>query len=471
MAQAIVGRGIMLISQLVLAKLLMPEDFGILGLATTVFTLFNLFITFGTDQVLQQRANHMRFWVTQVFWLSLSLSILAGLIMAGCAPFAARLYHNDKIIPLIWVLALSFPFQALVTVPQVHIQAQLRFKFLATYNTAESIALQLLTIALAWQGWEAMSFVIPTLALTVVRAGVFWWLAPQSLLPFHKAKGWLKICLKSASVFVGRASVNLISQGDYITLGLLAPAEVVGAYFFAFKLAVQPMTLLASNFTNVLMPTLVAMGKDTKKQRDATFKTAFFLGLLTTPLCLGLAVIAKPFLTVLFAERWNAAVPYIQILSLGLPLDALSWPAGALLIVRGDYFLKAVYLIISAVFFYVLVGIGGIIGSATGVAIAVAIYYVVHPLTFTSIVFTREGISLRKILSIFVIPYLLTFASLCPAYFLAKTAFLSTHLIFQMAVTLGTGGLIYCILTYYFQPAFFKEMLSRGRALIPASNR
>ena len=83
MAQAIVGRGIMLISQLVLAKLLMPEDFGILGLATTVFTLFNLFITFGTDQVLQQRANHMRFWVTQVFWLSLSLSILAGLIMAG----------------------------------------------------------------------------------------------------------------------------------------------------------------------------------------------------------------------------------------------------------------------------------------------------------------------------------------------------------------------------------------------------
>ena len=94
-----------------------------------------------------------------------------------------------------------------------------------------------------------MSFVIPTLALTVVRAGVFWWLAPQSLLPFHKAKGWLKNMPKKARLYsVGRASVNLISQGDYITLGLLAPAEVVGAYFFAFKLAVQPMTLLASNF-------------------------------------------------------------------------------------------------------------------------------------------------------------------------------------------------------------------------------
>jgi len=467
MVETVLGRGVSLISQLVLAKLLMPEDFGILGLAMTISSVFGLLLNCGVDQVLQQRPNKKRrYWATQTFWISLLVATLTAVVMALYAPFGAKLYGNEKIAGLVWVLALGFPFQALVTVPQVNLQAQLKFKFLASYNTAEAFMAQALTVLLAWLGLGALSFVIPISVLAAVRSLVFWRLAPIPLLPWRKAKGWVKMGVRSATILGGEISLTLIEQGDYITLGLLAPLNVVGAYFFAFKLAVQPMSLLARNFRNVLFPVLVALDGEPQRQRDVAFRASSFLGLLTTPLCLAMAAIAEPLLTVLFGDRWSASIPYVQILSLGLALDALAWPAGWLLGVRGLFFRTTVYLAISAVFFFILVGTGGLLGSARGVAIAVAIYYVIHSTTFTSLVFMQEGIGARQIILSFAVPYLLSILSLGPAHLLSRAPVLQGHYVAQMAVTLSLGGLIYVGSLRLFLPDFYQDTMSRLRGML-----
>jgi O-antigen/teichoic acid export membrane protein len=95
--QTICGRASGFIGQLILAKILVPEDFGILGLATTITTFVSVLTDVGIDQVMMQRRPRMHLWATQAFWISLILSTLAAIIMAVIAPIGANLYHNEKI--------------------------------------------------------------------------------------------------------------------------------------------------------------------------------------------------------------------------------------------------------------------------------------------------------------------------------------------------------------------------------------
>ncbi len=366
------SRVVTLLSQLVLAKLLAPAEFGILGLAYTITFFFSSLTSFGIEDVFQQRHTRMRFWATQAFVLSLGAATLGALAMAAYAPIGAKLYHDEEVARLVWIVAISLPIAALSTVPQARLKSMLRFKFLAVYGSVELVATQLLMIVFAWRGLGAVSFVLPLPLLAIVRAVVMWRTAPMPLRPFRLAKGTSRMLRRGASVFGISMLYVCISQGDFITLGLLATPAVVGTYYFAYRIVSQPVLMLASNFSSVLRPTLVTLNREPVRQRDIAFKMAEFLGLVTVPVCFMQAAIAEPGLQLVLGARWMESVPLIQILSIGLPLDAVSWAAGSLLQARGGFSKLLGYQCVSAPFFFIFVGLGAIMGSSVGVAIGVS---------------------------------------------------------------------------------------------------
>lgn len=461
--QSLSGRGMMLISQLILAKLLVPEDFGIVGLAYTITTVFGIVTNVGVDSVLQQRRTKMKYWATQAFYISMFFAVLTAIAMAVYAPIGAQIYNNEHIIPIVWIIALSVPLTALSLVPQVNLQSQLRFKFMASYNTGQNLVTNLSTILLACFGFGALSFVLPLPFLALIRAIVFWRIAPIPLRPLHLVRGWLRLVKRGATVLGGTISTTLISQGDYIVLGLFAPVSVIGAYFFAFKLAIQPIKLLGGNFTGVLFPALTAMQNDPTRQRDAAFKTSNVLALLVFPLYMLQASVADPAVTFLFGERWVDAIPFIQILSMGLCFDAPAWAAGSLLNARGEFRRKSLYHAASAIVFYVLVGLGALLGAAKGVAVMVAIYYVIHVITYSLFVFVHEGINVRRVLFSLFMPFILSVASIGPAYGLAQLPFLKDYLIGQIVITSVVGGCLYLLAARLFLPDLFNEVQRRIR--------
>jgi O-antigen/teichoic acid export membrane protein len=233
--QTICGRASGLIGQLILAKLLVPEDFGILGLAFTIITFVSILTNVGIDQVLMQRQPRMHLWATQAFWISLILATGAAIIMAIVAPIGAALYHNEKITYLVWVMAFSLPISSLVIVPSVKLRSLMSFKFLSSYYSINSIISQIMIIVFALSGFGALSFVLQFPLMAAVRAIVFWRVAPIPLRPLHLSKGWSQMLKRGSGVFGAVLLTTSIGQGDYMTLGLLASAQVVGIYFFAFE--------------------------------------------------------------------------------------------------------------------------------------------------------------------------------------------------------------------------------------------
>ncbi len=454
--QGLSGRVASFFSQLVLAKLLLPEAFGQIGLAYTVTAVVTAIVSFGIDDVLLTRSRHIRLWVAPAFWSSLALALAGMVLMLAISPIAARLYHAPGLVGLIAVMAINLPLGAASTVPVTRLRAGLSFRYLSTYASLETLGIQLGTIACAAAGLGAYSFVVPLPLAAGIKAVIFWRKAPMAIRPGHRLLQYRHLIGSGLVVLSTRLMITLVNQGDYIVLGLLATQSVVGVYFFAFRLAAQPLQMLAGSFGNVLFPAFTQLGHEPGRQMEAALRASRILAYAITPVCFLQAAEARPLLHLMFGTRWDGAVPLVQILSLGLPGDALAWVAGALLIARGEFKrdLRLVALFTPPFFVCVLLGVW--LGGAIGVAIGVSLYYaLIKPLN--SWMVFRRAMRVRDVLQIYVLPLALGLVTIGAAAWLG--AFPASRLV-QIVLIGVCGPLFYVAGLRVVAPATLSEMMS-----------
>jgi len=400
-------RVILIASQIVLARILLPSDFAILALAGTVTALFEALVSFGVDDVLVQRQRTMRYWASPAFVTSLGLSIASMLLVIACMPMAVHLYEAPVLYSILPIMALGMPLSALSTVPTAALRAALNFRFIATYSAIELAVGQVAVVALALHGFGVFSFVLPGPALAAVRAAIFWFVAKPQMGRLRVRQ--LRVMGRASSaVFGTRVITAMVGQGDYFVLGLFASKPEVGAYFFAFRLAVQPVRVLAGSLYSVLVPALAKLRNEPLRQGEAAVSACRVLAFVTMPYCFMQAALARPLFGLLFGSKWDSAIVPAQILSVGLAFDAVSWIAAGLLSARGEFRRLFIYHCILGPAFFLLVAVGAYLGAATdfgavaGVAIAVTLFYVILPPWFSFAVFSRTGASLRSIAMIYV---------------------------------------------------------------------
>ena len=447
-------------SQIILARLLAPSDFGNIGLALTVTTLASVIANFGVDDVLLQRQRTLGYWASSGFVASLVLGLLSFVAVASAAPLFAAMYHSPTLVSLLPLMALAMPLTALSTVPMAKLRADLNFRFIAGYTTVELAGTQLLTIGLAVWGFGVYSFAIPMPVMALVRAIVFW-LVAKPRLGRLRLKQLRMMGSNSAAVFGTKILTAAVGQGDYFILGLFAAKPVVGAYFFAFRLAIQPVQLLAGNLSNVLFPVLSHLRNEPERQKSAALKASRVLAFVVMPYCFLQAAVARPLLTLVFGARWQAAIPLVEILSIGLAFDAVSWVAGALLQARGEFRRSFIYSCVFFPLFFIMVTIGALYSSATGVATAVSIFYIAFAPLYSYRVFRRVGVSFQEIAAIYVPPVALAALS-------AGAAILSARGIGGGdpidAIVIGiVGGTAYLGLVHLFAPSVLRQLMERFR--------
>jgi O-antigen/teichoic acid export membrane protein len=465
--QNLSSRATAFLSQIVLAWLLSPADFGLIGLTYVVTNIVAQLVNFGVDDVLVQRQRHVRFWAGSALWVGLALGLLGAAIVMVSAPAMSALYHAPRLVGLLAVLAISMPIGTLSTVPTVILRSQLRFKFLASYNAFELIAQQVFTILLAWRGFGAYAFVIPVPLMAVVRVAVFWIVGrPPLRFRLRRAQGGY-LLRNGAAVFGSKLIVSAIGQGDYAILGVFASNATVGAYFFAFRLAAQPVFVLAGNFSAVIYPVLSQFKADLRRQRDAALRASRLLAHIVMPLSVIQAGVAAPLLHAFFGARWLAAIPLIQILSVGLAFDAPPWIAGALLGSRGEFRRGFVYSLIAAPVFFILVIAGTALFSARGTALGVALYYLLYGPAYSYAVFRSDGVKLSAVLALYLKPVVLSTAALAVGLGVAAAVRrVVGYELVQACVIGAVAALAYIPLTRLFAPDEFEEVAAKLRGAL-----
>lgn len=465
MAQNVIGRLTLVLGQLVLARILTPADFGAVALASTMTGVAAGLLYFGVDQILQQRRQNARYWATQVQVLSLAFASIGALLMVALGFVGREIFHDRNLPALMAISALASLISAFWPVPQAALQWQLRFKLLTSYTVFDTVLGQLLMILCACVGMGPFSFFAPQVLTNLLRAAVYWRAAGVRLRPLPRSRGWRPMIRRGLSLLGSRVAMVITSQGDFLILGLFASHSVVGAYFFAFRLASQPMTLLASSISNVLFSSLLKI-PDRARRATIAFETSEVIGAATVLLCLTFAVAAPAGIALLFGERWRAAAPLIQLLSLGMPFDTIGWPAAAMMLANGEFRRNLIYQSWSAPLFLLLVTLGAAKASASGVAAGVAAFYVVHALAYSAAAYHRTPVRARGAAALFAKLMLCAGVSFGPTYALVSLPVLHEQLIAQLAIAVIVGPALYVAAIFLIARPVFQKAVGQFDAAL-----
>lgn len=461
LAQTGSARLIGFLGQMVLARLLQPKDFGDIALATSVAIVISVLVGFGIDDVLLSRGRRFRMWTAPAMLVSLLLSAIGAAVMLGLAPFAAHLYHSRDVRGLLFVLAASLPLGALSAVSGASLRSEMRFGFVARYATAEILGIQLLTIALAWRGFGAYSFAIPVPIAAAVKSLVFW-RATELHLKWHVRRSQLKLLLQNGgAVFGQKFMVSLRSNGDYMLLGAFASHAAVGLYYMAFRLAALPVYSAASSLAAVLFPALARLRGDESRQRRMVLSASRVIALIVIPLSFLQAAISRPLLHFFFGDRWTASSSLLSFLSIGVAFDAVPCAAAAVMSANGRFRQLLNYMVVTTPIFFVCIAVGCAFHGAEGVAIAVALYYIVTSPIFCYMALRPHGATTWDIAGIYLPPTVCAAIAAMLGMFVSKLAQTPHRDLEIIAVVCLVGTAAYALLVRFFAPATAKDTMQK----------
>jgi PST family polysaccharide transporter len=336
-AQTIGVKGVSLIANVVLAWFLMPDEAGLVGMAYTVLSIAGFVQYVGMQDVLVQRQARMRRWVNAAFWMLLTVGVIGGTLVALAAPVAARVYDQPKLVGLVLLLAVASPLQTVQAVPQAILASQLRFRTVVLIGTASAIGVSVLSILFAMLGFGAYSFLAPVPIIALLQLIALWRAARPPVRPDPQFRRWRLLIGDTSYTWGVSICTIIITTADHVVLSLLFPPAVVGIYFWAVNLSTQLHRLLASNLTNVLLPSLSRLHGDPERQAWAFVHAMRLLAMIGIPACLLQAALARPLVSILYKDDWLAVGGVLAVLSIGMAFHFVSGPATSIMKARGAF--------------------------------------------------------------------------------------------------------------------------------------
>lgn len=360
------------IISVILARLLTPEDFGLVGMIA-VFTGFAaLFGELGFGAALIQRQDVEEQHYSSIFWLNLlSGFILMGVVIAA-APAIAAFYNEPRLVPLTMLIAVNFLIGALNIVQQALLTRALNFQKLAFIETISMLMAGSVAIVLAYLGYGVYALVwqmlISTMAGVILMWNVTGWY-PHLIFSWQSARELLGF----SSNLLGFNVFNYWVRGaDNLLIGKFIGSGGLGIYTRAYSTMLLPLNQVSAVVGRVMFPALARIQDDKPRIKRIYLQAISMISLITFPMMLGLLVVSKSFVLALYGPQWAAVVPILQILCLVGLAQSVGTTTGWIYQSQGRTDWLFYWGIASGIVTFIAFGVG-IIWGVLGVTIAYAI--------------------------------------------------------------------------------------------------
>ena len=465
-AQSVISRIAILLSQIILARLLSPQAFGVNAIGGVVMMIAWTIIGFGIDAVYMQRNTKMPYWETSAFVVTIAQGVVAGLVLILAGPICARIFNIPDIAPIMLIVGLSLPIVSMSIVSGAKIYSRMQFRWTAGYNVVEIIGTQSLIIIFALMKLGPYAFFLPIPIMFTFRAIVYFFKAPVVFKYRARMRQIIILMRKGGLEFTSRVFAVLIDQGDYMMLGLLSTSQEVGFYFFAFRLAAMPVRVIANSLHGVLFSVLARINTDRERQTIAALKSAQVLSAIATPICFIQIAVAAPLFAIFFGHAWDRSILLFQVLSVGLPAEAIATVSRAHLNASGEYRRSMIYSAINATVFFCMVSLGAYVKASLGVACAVSAFYIVVQTTIFFRVFPPGSGLVGYLRNIFLWPMVLSAVSAGAGMLAGVLTHPLGNDILQAAWVGAVSAVTYLSLIWRLQRPMFDELLGIGAKLL-----
>ena len=319
---------LLFVSTAILARLLTKDDFGVVGFAITTINFLDVLSSLGVGPALIYHPESDKTSST-AFWANLIISLVIFGLAWLIAPIAALFFRDPRATDVIRILSLSYPIMAIGDTYGVLLSKRLSFNrtFLPEFLRAMTKGLS--SIGFAYAGLGAWSLIIGQVCGEAVATLVYFF--SSSWRPaFIIERTTLKSLLDYGLKYVGADIVSIVLLNlDYLLVGRYLGREALGVYILAFRLPDLLVLQFARSLSTVIFPVYSKMRGINSSLAKGFFMTTRYISLITVPLGLGLALVARPFTQIAFTDKWIEAVPAIQGIAVYAMLLSLSYNAGS----------------------------------------------------------------------------------------------------------------------------------------------
>lgn len=337
------SQGIQFIISVVISRILLPREYGLMAMLSIFIALGQTFIDGGFGQALIQKKSRNEIDYSTAFFTNLVISIFAYILLFIGAPWIAEFYEEPELLVLARFVGLNFIVSSFMVVQNAIMSISLDFRSLTISSLVAVITSGAVGIILALNGVGVWALAIQTLLSNIIRVVIIWF--------YSKWMPLLKFSLNSFKELFGFSSKILLSTIMHtlymnmytLVIGKFYSTTDVGLYNRSNTLANFSSVNLTSVIQRVFYPVLCEQQDVDEKLKSTLRKSIRALALVVFPSCLLLALFAKPLLYIVFTPKWLPAAPLLSILAISFALYPLLSMNIQMLQVKGhpELFLKA----------------------------------------------------------------------------------------------------------------------------------
>ncbi|MBC8331492.1 MAG: lipopolysaccharide biosynthesis protein [Anaerolineae bacterium] len=326
----IVGKLLSFITTIILARLLLPEEFGLVGYATVVIDYLDVLNTLGMGTAIISRKDKIEEASNIAFYSSTILSIVLYLLAWVAAPFAAAYFSEPAVTPLLRVIALTLPIYALGAIPGAHIQKNLRFKIKIIPDFSRSFSKGLVSVVLAWAGFGVWSLIWGQIVSAFIVVILNWILGKwRPTRVFDRQVSKEMLTFGGHIVAIGFIGV-LLNNVDYLIVGRVLGAAALGYYTLAYRMPELVIRTINLGVDRVAHPILSTLQWDQDELRSVYRNYLRYTSLAILPAGVGLAILSAPIIRIFYSNEWLASIPVMRWIAIAVMIAALGHIPGVL---------------------------------------------------------------------------------------------------------------------------------------------
>lgn len=360
-------------STIILARLLRPEDYGMVGMVTAITSFIGLYKDFGLSMATVQREKITHEEVSMLFWVNIFLSIGLALVVAISAPLIAIFYGDNRLTTITLLFSLGFILSGVSIQHQAIIRRQMRFRTLAGIEILSMAVGVAATVAAAMGGLGYWSLVVlPLVTASVGSLSSF--VACPWLPGFPKRVEGSKSLIQFGGNLTLFNTLNYFARNaDNILIGRFWGAGPLGYYTRAYNILLVPLWQINAPLTQVAIPALSRLQSDPNKFKNYFLRATGVISYLTVPLVTILAVLSDEIVLVLLGEQWKEVGALFRILSVTAIIQPIMNITGWVFITLGrtDRMVKLAYITIPLC---ILAFVIGLPWGPRGVACSYSVY-------------------------------------------------------------------------------------------------
>ena len=315
-AEKVCSMLLQMVVSIIVARLLVPEDFGVMAILTFFTAVALVVVDSGFSQTLLRKKNPTNNDYKSVFIFNLAVSATLYILFVATSPLLASYYNLPVITKIAPVLFLLLPLNALSIIQNTHLSREFRFGLLSRINFVSALVAGAIAILVAVYGGGVWALVAQRLSVVAVKAVLLWWRGGWHGEGTFSRLAWCEMApfsFRLMSTDIVSSAYNNVAQ---LFIGKVYSTNTLGFFNQAQKVKDLTVQSAVLSVQTVTYPALAKIKDDTAKFADSFRKVLLINIFVMAPVSAGLSAIAEPLFRVLLGEKWLATAPYFEIIAL-----------------------------------------------------------------------------------------------------------------------------------------------------------